>query len=299
MLRPMNIRHGLGIGALALCATACTDDTQERLNNTLKERGVKEVVVTETKITATCSSGATTTVNADELERNFMGMPKASKVTAVAKTIFKDCEDKDAEKHREEQIKAALAEQAKQLGVDATGMAEEEIKKAICDKLTSQLPLKDPERTVEGVKNQQRWGCPPPPPVAELPTGAWSVEVPKPQGKKPVQSFARLQNEDGNKLTVRCANKKADFYVQTQSVVKKGTKQIDAKVDLAKPVKWKVKPSTDGKALFFSDTKLSFSSLSRAQKLTLVIPTAKKNELVAFDVKGMGEALRQMPKGCQ
>ena len=151
---------------------------------------------------------------------------------------------------------------------------------------------------MEGAKNTQRWSCDQPPPPPELPSGAWVVEIGKPVGKKPATSFLRLQNDAGEKLTLRCNGKKPDFYVQPAAPAKKGTKIVDARVDGGKPQKWKVKPSTDGKALFFADAKIAFKALGGANELAVAVPS-KKPTTATFAVKGFADALKQMPKPCQ
>lgn len=283
---------------LITLVSGCNDDVQKRLADPLKEQGIKDVVVNETKIIATCSTGATVEIDAKELERNFLGMAKTSKVATIAKNILRDCDDKDSAKRQEEAIKAKIGDETKRLGIDPSGMDEAAIKKAICAKLTEALPRKDPDRTIQGANNTQRWGCEPPPPPPELPSGGWAVEIGKPQGKKPAQSFLRLQNDAQEKLTLRCAGKKPDFYVQPATAAKKGTKAVDVKIDGGRSMKWKVKPSTDGKALFFADTKVAFKALANANEMAVIIP-ARKPATATFAVKGFGEALRQMPKACQ
>lgn len=290
------------LAALALTA-GCSDDSEARLQKALGEQGVKEVKVTETSITATCSSGATVEIPAAELERNFLGMAKAAKVTAVGRQILQDCDTKDKERARDAQAKAMMADEAKRLAIDTSGLDDIAIKKAICDKLTPQLPLKDPDRTVEGLKNTQRWGCDPPPAIQAPATGAWEVELGKAEGKKPATSFLRLQNADGERLTIRCTGNQHDVYLQPTTPAKKGTKTIVVKTGEPKPAKWKVKPSTDGKALFFPDTKVAFKALFRSEQLTFVLPVGKKRKAKAdastFSPKGFGEAWKQLPKACQ
>jgi hypothetical protein len=289
----------LACAACVVCLSGCNDDVQKRLADPLKEQGIKEIVVNEQKIIATCSTGVTVEIEAKELERNFLGMAKTSKVATIAKNILRECDDKDSAKRQEEAIKSKLADETKRLGIDTTGKDDAAIKKEICVKLTEALPRKDPDRTVEGAKNTQRWNCDPPPPPPELPSGAWAVELGKPVGKKPAQSFLRLQNDAGEKLTLRCVGKKPDFYVQPATPAKKGTKVVDARVDGAKAAKWKVKPSTDGKALFFADTKIAFKALSGASELAVIFPTKGKPATSKFAVKGFADALKQLPKPCQ
>lgn len=303
MLRPMSLRVSSFAFASAVVVvsvvTGCTDDVQKRLADPLKEQGIKEVVVNEQKIIATCSTGVTVEIEAKELERNFLGMAKTSKVATIAKNILRECDDKDSAKRQEEAVKSKLVDETKRLGIDTTGKDDAAVKKEICTKLTEALPRKDPDRTVEGAKNTQRWNCDVPPPPPELPSGAWKVEIGKPLGKKPAQSFLRLANEADEKLTLRCVGKKADFYLQPGTPAKKGTKLIDAKLDGAKAAKWKVKPSTDGKALFFADTKVAFKSLSGASSLAVIFPTKGKPATSTFAVKGFADALKQLPKACQ
>lgn len=287
------------VSCVAAALTGCNDDVQKRLADPLKEQGIKDVVVNEQKIIATCSTGVTVEIEAKELERNFLGMAKTSKVATIAKNILRECDDKDSAKRQEEAVKNKLVEETKRLGIDTTGKDDAAIKKEICVKLTEALPRKDPDRTMEGAKNTQRWNCDPPPPPPELPSGAWVVELGKPQGKKPAQSFLRLTNEANEKLTLRCAGKKPDFYVQPATPAKKGTKVVDARVDGGKAAKWKVKPSTDGKALFFADTKVAFKSLAGANELAVIFPTKGKPATSTFAVKGFADALKQLPKGCQ
>jgi hypothetical protein len=300
----MQTMSGKLLPALALASltlTACSDDTEARLTKALGAQGVKSVKVTEDKVTATCASGATVEVPASELERNFLGMAKAAKVTSVGKKLLQDCDTQDKEKAREAAAKAGIADEAKRLGIDLTGLDDENAKKAICEKLTADLPTKDPERTVDGLKNTQKWGCAPPPPPAALPTGAWAVELGKAEGKKPATSYLRLQNDDGARLTVRCPGKKPDLYVQPREPIKKGTKLVEAKVGGGKPAKWKVKPSTDGKALFFPDTKAAFKQMATGDELALMLPDAKskKPNVVTFPIKGFADAIKQLPKACQ
>ena len=278
---------------------ACSDDSQQRLTEALGKEGVKNIGVGDAKITATCSQGANIEVSADDLERNFLGMVKSERVRVVANKIYKQCDDKDTAKRHADAAKTMIADQAKALGIDVSALDEETAKKTICDKLTAALPLKDPARTVEDAKNQNRWGCSPAPAIKELPTGTWQLETPPQTGKKPPPSYACLQNDAGERLTVRCQGKKPDFYVQLQEPVKKGTKTIDAKVGAAKPAKWKVKPSTDGKALFFVDIKPAFKALDGADAVSLAVPGAKKAINVTFKTKGITEALKKLPQGCQ
>lgn len=287
------------LAALAL-VTACSDDSEARLQKALGEQGVNEVKVTEETVTAVCSSGATVEIPATELERNFLGMAKASKVTAVGRQILQDCDTKDKEKAREVHQKAMMADEAKRLAIDTTGLEESVIKKAICEKLTAELPRKDPDRTVDGLKNTQRWGCEPPPPVEPLKTGAWAIDVNEGTAKKPGSSFLRLENGDGEKLTVRCTGKQHDLYLQPAKPAKKGTKLLMVRSGGAKPAKWKVKSSTDGKALFFPDTKAAFKALFGGDEMSFVVPVTKKKSLTStFAVKGFGEAWKQLPKSCQ
>lgn len=299
---PASARRPACVALLVLVAgvaAGCDDDVEKRLGDPLKEQGLKELVVGEEKIVATCSTGATVEVEVKELERNFLGMAKTSKVATIAKSILRECEDKDAAKRQEEAIAAKLGDETKRLGIDATGKDDATLKKEICAKLTEQLPRKDPERTIEGAKNTQRWGCDAPPPPAELPSGAWAIELGQAKGKRPATSFLRLENADGEKLTLRCAGKKPDLYVQPAAAAKKRTKVVTAKVDGGKPLKWKVKPSSDGRALFFADTKAAFKALDGAGELAVIVPTKKKPITATFAVKGFGEALKQLPKGCQ
>jgi hypothetical protein len=288
--------------AWALALAGCGDETEARLKKALGDQGVKDVKVTEEMVIATCSSGATVEIPAEELERNFLGMAKANKVTVVGRKILQDCDTKDKERARDAQAKAMIADEVKRLGIDTTGLQEAAVKLAICEKLTERLPQKDPERTVEGLQNTQRWGCePPPPPSAPPPppAGTWLVELGKPEGKKPATSFLRQQNDGGERLTVRCSGKKVELYVQPDKPVKKGTKAVTVKVGAAKPAKWKANPSTDGKALFFPDTKVAFKAMADADELTFFIPGAKKVSPSTFAVKNFSDALQKLPKACR
>jgi hypothetical protein len=299
------MKHCVVIGFLLSCA-ACGDDAQLRLNEALKsEADIKSVAVTDAKVTATCKEGATVDVDTAELDRNFLGMVKSEKVRDVANKLFKQCEQKNKEVEKAAALKGMIADTAKQLGIDVSALDDNAAKKTICDKLTTQLPIKDPERTVEDAKNQNKWGCAPAPPVTDLPTGAWQVEAPDPKAKvdakKPaVPTYARLVGANGERLTIRCANKKADVYLQVNDPLKKGAKTVDAKLANApKPQKWKVKPSTDGKALFFVDVKPTVKAMESADNVVITVPGAKKSSDVALSTKGLGEAMKKMPKECQ
>lgn len=289
------------LSGLSLQLAGCADDTEARLQKALGEQGIKSVRVTEAQVTATCASGATSEVPASELERNFLGMAKATQVTAVGRKLLKDCDAKDQARAKEAQAKAMIVDEAKRLEVNITGLDDATAKIAICEKLTAALPAKDPERTVQGVQNTQRWGCAAPPPPPEPVTGAWVVEEGKPEGKKAVSTFLRLQNDAGEKLTVRCTGSKTELYLQPASPAKKGTKVVEATADKSrKAMKWKVKPSTDGKALFFPDLKSAFASLEKATEITVVVPVGKKGaNSSAFSVKGFAEAKKKLPTTCR
>jgi hypothetical protein len=285
--------------AAAVLGSGCSDDSQQRLGDALGKEGIKNVTVTDTKVSATCAAGTVVEVDSAELDRNFLGMVKTDNIRTVANKIYKQCDEKDTEKKKAEAQKSMIAETSKQLGIDVSALDENGAKKAICEKLTTQLPLKDPDRTVEDAKNQNKWGCPPAPPVTDLPTGAWQLDLPPQKGKAPVTSYARLQSDNGDRLTIRCAGKKADFYLQSAEPAKKGTKLVDALLAGQKPAKWKVKPSTDGKALFFVDVKPDWKAMTGADVVTIKVPTAKAANTVSFKVKGFGEVLKKLPKGCQ
>lgn len=278
---------------------ACGGDIVPRLQKPLEGQGIKEVTVDETKITASCSQGDKVEVPASELALNFMGMAKTDKIAVVVKKIVTQCEEKDTEKKRLEGIRAAQKDKARELGVDVSGKDDEAARLAICEKLTSMLPVKDPERTRFAEANERSWKCPPAPKVDELPTGRWQIELASVAGPKRGPSFLRLENDDAEKLTLRCASAKLDLYIQPTKASKKGTKVVEAKLDGAKPVKWKVKPSTDGKALFFPEAKAVAKALAGASRVTVAVPNAKGTSAVTFDVKGVGEAQKQLPKGCR
>lgn len=286
------------------CA-ACGDDAQQRLNEALKnEPDIKSISVTDAKVTATCKEGATVDVDTAELDRNFLGMVKSEKVRDVANKLYKQCEQKNKDIEKAAALKGMIADTAKQLGIDVSALDDNTAKKTICDKLTLQLPIKDPERTVEDAKNQNKWGCAPAPPVTDLPTGAWQVEAAPDTGKKDPKKaapvYARLVGANGERLTIRCASKKADVYLQVNDALKKGTKTVDVKVgSLPKPQKWKVKPSTDGKALFFVDVKPTVKAMESADNVVITVPNAKKSSDVSLATKGLAEAMKKMPKECQ
>ncbi len=278
---------------------ACSDDSQQRLTDVLSKQGIKEVTVTEAKVTARCASGATAEVDAAELQKNFLGMVKSERLGVVANDLFKKCDDLDKDKHKAEAQKQLLADAAKELGIDVSAMDDDAAKKAICEKLTAKLPVKDPERAVEDVKNQNRFGCAPAPAPAALPTGLWQVETRPGKRRKPPTTYARLDSEHGERLTASCTGRKADLYVMMPAKVKHHTKVIYAVAGSSKPMKWKVKPSTDGKALFIVDAKGGFRAMKDADSLTLKVPMARKVEDVAFPVKGFDEVLKQLPRHCR
>ncbi len=284
---------------LGVALAGCGGDIAPRLQKPLEGQGIKDVLVDETKVTATCSQGDKVEVPAAELDINFMGMAKTDKVAAVVKKIVTTCEDKDNEKKRLAGIREAQGAKARELGVDIKDKDDDAVRTAICEKLTSMLPVKEPDRSRFAEANQRSWKCPPAPKLDDLPTGRWEIELASVAGPKRGPSFLRLENDDSAKLTYRCASAKLDVYVQAVTPTKKGTKVIDAKLDGAKAVKWKVKPSTDGKALFFVETKAVAKALSSASRVTLAVPTAKGSSAVTFEVKGAGEAQKQLPKGCK
>lgn len=284
----------IGTGAMG-----CGGDLAPRLQKPLEGQGIKGVTVDETKVTATCSQGDKVEVPAAELELNFMGMAKTDKIAAVVKKIVTQCEEKDTEKKRIEAIRTAQKDKARELGVDTSGKDDEGVRLAICEKLTSMLPVKDPERTRLAEANTRSWKCTPAPKVDELPTGRWQIEIASVAGPKRGPSFLRLENEEGEKLTLRCASAKLDLYVQPDKPAKKGTKVVEAKLDGAKTVKWKVKPSTDGKALFFPEARLVAKAMAGVSRVTLAVPNAKGTSAVTFEVGGVGEAQKQLPKGCK
>src|SRR5688500_11532859 len=107
---------------LLVLFTACADDAQQRLSEPLLAQGIKSVVVTEETITATCAMGATVDVPAAELDRNFLGMARTAKLATIAKSILRQCDEKDGAKRQEEAIKAKLASESKRLGIDTTGL---------------------------------------------------------------------------------------------------------------------------------------------------------------------------------
>src|SRR5262249_17019504 len=129
--------------------------------------------------------------------------------------------------------------------------------------------------------------------------GLWQFEDQPAQAKKPATQYLRLINDKGERLTVKCSQKKPDFYVQLNDTVKKGTKTVDAKLGAAKPAKWKVRPSTDGKALFFAAHNPAFKPLPPADTLALSVPGPKTASTVALKTKGFGESMKKMPKPCQ
>jgi len=275
----------------------CGDDTAARLTASLAPQGIKNVDVTDERIVASCALGQTAELPAAELERNFMGMAKASKVTSVGRALLKECDDKDNAQRKAEGLKVAIADEAKRLGITA-GADDDATKNAICDKLTSTLPISAADRTDQGLKNTARWGCATPPPVEELKTGAWIVEHGKPVGKKPGTHFLRLQNGDGEKLTFSCTGKKTTFYVQPKLAAPKKTTILETQLDAAKAAKWKVRPSTDGKALFFIDVKAAARGLSEKNAATF-IPAGKKATSSTFNVSGFKEAFASLPPACR
>ncbi len=289
----------------AVCTLGgCTDDASKRLSDALAQVGVKDVAITEAKVSATCAMGDTAEVPTADLERNFLGLSNPKKVVVVAKQLAKDCEDKDSAKKRAEAQRAKLQEVTKQLGIDPAGLADDVVKKAICAKLTERLPRKDPDRSVEAAKNMREWSCPPAPPPAALPTGLWQVDVGSAKDpKKPQVSYARLQADDGNRMTLRCtATKKApkpELYVQLadKTKVKQGTKAIMVAVDGGRPTKWKVNVAKDLSAVFV-EPKPAVKARAPASKVALFIPTKKGSATVTFLVKGLAEALKPLPKGC-
>lgn len=280
-------------------AAGCGGDIAPRLQKPLEGQGIKDVTVDETKVMATCSQGDKVEVPAAELELNFMGMAKTDKIAAVVKKIVTSCEEKDTEKKRLAGIRAAQKDKARELSLDIGDKDDEAVRLAICEKLTAMLPVKDPERTRLAEANERSWKCPPAPKVEELPTGRWQIELASVAGPKRGPSFLRLENDGGEKLTLRCASAKLDLYIQPDKPAKKGTKIIEAKLDGGKAAKWKVKPSTDGKALFFPEAKVVARSLASVSRVTLAVPNAKGTSAVTFDVKGVGEAQKQLPKGCR
>jgi hypothetical protein len=111
--------------------------------------------------------------------------------------------------------------------------------------------------------------------------------------------YARLENEAGERLTLRCSGKKVELYVQPKAAAKKGTKIVGVRVDGGKPQKWKVKPSTDGKALFLDVKDATKAALDSAEKLQVDVPVGKKSAGSVFEVKGLKDALRALPKACR
>jgi hypothetical protein len=294
----------LVLAGLMLSLAACSDEAPKRLSDSLAQVGIKDVVVDEQKIGATCSQGDKVEVPTAELERNFLGMSSPKKVVLVAKNIAKDCEDKDTTKKREAAQKARLGDVLKELGIDATGLDDAATKKAICAKLTAGLPRKEPERMQGGAKNTREWGCEPPAAPEALPTGLWETVVGKAECKKPAVSYARLKNEDGGRLTLRCTGTgkaaKAEIYVgfAEKTKFKKGTKAVMVSLDGKKPAKWKANVAKDLSALFF-DPKAALEPLGGANKMSVELPTAKKSQKVAFDVKGFAEATKALPAPCK
>lgn len=284
---------------LGLGLAGCGGDLAPRLQKPLDGQGIKEVTVDETKISASCAQGDKVEVPVAELELNFMGMAKTEKIASVVKKIVTACEAKDDEKKRIAGIREAQGAKARELGIDIAGKDDEAVRAAICEKLTAALPVKEPERNRIAEANERSWKCPPAPKVDELPTGRWQIEIASVAGPKRGPSFLRLENDDGAKLTYRCASAKLDVYVQGAAPAKKGTKVIDAKLDGGKAAKWKIKPSTDGKALFMVDAKAAAKAMAAASRVTLAVPGAKGSTAVTFEIKGVGEAQKQLPKGCK
>lgn len=292
MRRSLVVLLGFGLAG-------CGGDLAPRLQKPLDGQGIKELAIDKTKITATCAQGDKVEVPASELELNALGMAKTEKIAAVVKKIVTTCEEKDAEKKRIAGIREAQGAKARELGIDIAGKEDDAVRAAICEKLTSMLPVKDPDRTRFAEANERSWKCPPAPKVDELPTGRWQIEIASVAGPKRGPSFLRLENDDGAKLTYRCASAKLDVYVQTTAPTKKGTKLVDAKLDGGKAAKWKVKPSTDGKALFLVDAKAVAKAMASASRATIAVPGAKGSAAVTFEIKGVGEAQKQLPKGCK
>ena len=292
MRRSLLVLLGVGLAG-------CGGDVAPRLQKPLEGQGIKDVTVDDTKVSATCSQGDKVEVPAAELDVNFMGMAKTEKVAAVVKTIVTTCEDKDTEKKRIAGIREAQGAKARELGVDIKDKDDEAVRVAICEKLTSMLPVKEPDRSRFAEANERSWKCPPAPKLDDLPTGRWQIEIASVAGPKRGPSFLRLENDDGTKLTYRCASAKLDVYVQGATPIKKGTKVVDAKLDGGKAVRWKVKPSTDGKALFFIESRAVAKALGSASRVTLAVPNAKGTSALTFEVKGVGVAQKQLPKGCK
>ncbi|OGQ21213.1 MAG: hypothetical protein A2138_07985 [Deltaproteobacteria bacterium RBG_16_71_12] len=292
MRRSLVVLLGLGL-------TGCGGDLAPRLQKPLDGQGIKDVAVDDSKITAVCAQGDKVEVPVAELELNFLGMAKTEQIAAVVKKIVTTCEEKDAEKKRIAGIREAQGAKARELGIDIAGKDDEAVRGAICEKLTSMLPVKEPDRTRFAEANERSWKCPPAPKVDELPTGRWQIEIASVAGPKRGPSFLRLENDDGTKLTYRCASAKLDVYVQPAAPAKKGTRVVDAKLDGGKAAKWKVKPSTDGKALFLVDAKAVAKAMASAARVTLAVPGAKGSTAVTFEIKGVGQAQKQLPKGCK
>jgi hypothetical protein len=294
-----NVKRALAVCLCASLSSSCGGDLEPRLQKPLAQQGIRDVAVGEANITATCAQGDKVEVPKSELEQNFMGMVKTDKIAAVVQKIYSSCDAKDKARQKEEARKSAFADEAKKLGISIEGKDDEGARAAICDKLATLLPVKDAERAVQAAKNSAAWGCPEPPPLEALPTGKWQIDIGKPVGKKPATSALRLENDRGDRLALRCSGAKVDLYVQPSEPPKKGTAAVDAKLDGAKPAKWKVKGSTDGKALFIADLKAAAPALGKAERLTLAVPTAKGTNAVTFDVRGFADARAQLPKTCK
>ena len=289
----------LFLSAFAVCLPAllagCKDTAEQKLRDALTtQAGIKALTIDDKNINVTCSSEEKITVPTAELERNFLGMSKPATFTPIAKKIADQCEQKD----KATKVAAAqhqnLVDGAKDAGVPATG-DDAALRTAICEKLAGKLPVRDPARMLEAGRNTARFGCTPPPAAAELPTGLWRLEELK--QKKPTQ-IVKVESEQGEKLALRCVGGKSDMYLQLATAVKKGTKVIDASVD-GRAAKWKVKPSADGKAIFFADLAGTKRTLASSKQLALKIPTSKKAVDVGFDVHGFTEAVKPLPRGCR
>jgi invasion protein IalB len=127
--------------------------------------------------------------------------------------------------------------------------------------------------------------------------GEWTVSASTNQIDNTPEVVLQKSGSDDSSLTIRCAERKTEVYVDTGGVVDSGSVRI--RLDQSAPMSQEWSRSTDYKALFAPDA-IAFSRKLRQAKTFLFefTPFQERPRDISFDLSGLDSRLQRISDSC-
>lgn len=133
--------------------------------------------------------------------------------------------------------------------------------------------------------------------ISEPNSNEWSLDESTDQMDNTPVVVLRKSGSDGAALLIRCAKRKTDAYIDTDSVLDNGSVRL--KFDQSAPLRETWGKSTDGKAVFAPDAITFARKLANAKTLLFEFtPYLEGTRTVRFDVTNLGAKLKKVSDTC-